>query len=382
MRKILLLTFIIAALFDGSVFALAQTTTDTTATTTDTSSITRDAFNSVSSTTEDILRNFRIRTETELPSGVTIPETYRKVPVTMDLTPEFPGANQTVTIKLISYSTNLQTNMITWSVNGSVRLAKTGATSFTLTTGNFGQVSNVTASVVADNGFVTSVSTSIVPTAVDMMWQANTYTPPFYKGKALNSHQAAVVVVANPTVFRPNGTRVSPDNLIYRWEYNDKFIDSGLGKKDIVITDSIPSEGNLVRVDISTVDGQVKTRGQIRLTSVEPKVLLYEEGPDGVRYEKSLSPNNLNIGLSTKISASPYFFAVKTRNAPELNYSWFLNGEKTNNTKAAVTLAFSEKTGRAYVETEASISTKMFQRAKNALSVNFSENARNNQTIF
>lgn len=383
MRKILLLTLVTVTMFSGLSFAFAQTATETTtATTSDTSQFTQNVFNNVSSTTEEILRNFRIRTETELPPGVTIPDVLSKVPVTIDLTPEFPGPNQTVTLKLISYSTNLQANMITWSVNGSVKLAKTGATTFTLTTGAFGQVSNVTASIVADNGFTTSVSTSIIPTAVDMMWQANTYTPPFYKGKALNSHQSPVVVVATPTIVRSNGAKISPDNLIYRWEYNDKFIDSGLGKKHVLITENIPSDNALVRVDISSLDGKIKTRGSIRLTSVEPKVLLYEEGPDGVRYEKSLSANDLNIGLSTKISASPYFFAVKSKNAPELSYGWYLNGQKTNNTKAAVTLSFSEKTGRAYIESEAFIANKLFQRAKNALSVNFSESSRENQTIF
>lgn len=328
-----------------------------------------------SSTPTNPESSFVPRTSTDsLPDGIELPTDFNKVPITIEITPEFPGPEQEVTAEITSYSTKLATNKIAWYVNNRLIEQGTGITKISFKTGKFGVGSAISVNVLADNGFSTRTNLTVVPTQIDLVWQAETYTPPFYKGKALFSHQSPVKVVAIPTIMRPGGSKISADSLVYRWEYNDKVLakESGLGKNTITIQDQIPSEDSLIRVDVSTIDQSIKARGLLRLTSTEPLVLLYEEGPIGIKYEKALGARDYAIGSDTKISAIPYFFSVPKKNTVGLTYKWILNGKDTTNRGSSVIIGPGKTEGRASVELEITAVGKMFQKNNTELPINLS----------
>lgn len=375
MRKIYLLILALSFLLSHTI-AFAQE-----ATTTPPVDPNKALADYIASTTQNLYNNFEFNTG-ELPPGVSLPSVYQKIPLTIELTPEFPGPNEEVTAKVISYSTNLPANRITWYVNDVVKLQKGGATSFTFNTGNTGTTVRLTVSVLADNGYVTTLNKTVVPTTVDMMWQAKTYTPKFYRGKALNSHQSSVVVVANPTIVRSGGVRVAPENLVYRWEFKDKFIESGLGKNSIVLDEKLPGQESLVRVDISTTDGSITTRGLLYLTSVDPKLVLYEEEPDGIRYDKVVSMKKRSLVNDTKIAAIPYFLSTQKRADSSVTYTWSLNNQKTTSTQPSVYLTTRNKEGEATVNLEAVVGGKLFQKARTTTTYSLSNYKNTNESIF
>src|SRR5688572_16598777 len=83
---------------------------------------------------------------------------------------------------------------------------------------------------------------------VDLLWQAETYTLPFYKGKALWSKESRVKLLAIP---RGPGVG-NPLNLTYKWTKNGTVLGNinGVGKNTIAFTDSIISRPQTIQVDI------------------------------------------------------------------------------------------------------------------------------------
>ena len=75
------------------------------------------------------------------------------------------------------------------------------------------------------------------PTSVDVLWSAYSYTPPFYKGKALAPSRGSVVLVALPQLVTRNGSPIEPKNIIYTWSRRGVILgkSSGLGKNQVVL---------------------------------------------------------------------------------------------------------------------------------------------------
>jgi len=64
--------------------------------------------------------------------------------------------------------------------------------------GSLGEKKTVTIKVVSRRGGYLEEKITFQPALVDLMWEANTYTPPFYKGKALTSSKSSITVTAIP----------------------------------------------------------------------------------------------------------------------------------------------------------------------------------------
>src|SRR5437868_2154660 len=63
--------------------------------------------------------------------------------INITMVPENPGPNQTVSISIASYSTNIDAATITWKVNGATKQSGLGSKNFSFVTGN----SNTTTTV-------------------------------------------------------------------------------------------------------------------------------------------------------------------------------------------------------------------------------------------
>src|SRR3989344_1173365 len=62
--------------------------------------------------------------------------------------------------------------------------------------------------------FLFLASTTTHAQSVDLLWQGETYTPPFYKGKSLWSNQSRI------TFFAMTNGLGNPANLSYKWTKN------------------------------------------------------------------------------------------------------------------------------------------------------------------
>ncbi|HVT75369.1 MAG TPA: hypothetical protein VHD69_03105 [Candidatus Paceibacterota bacterium] len=249
-------------------------------------------------------------------------------PVTFQISPEFPRPNTSVTISAQSYTTDLDRAAFTWYVGNKVFKKGTGITEVTVPVGT--AAVSVSVDVTTTDIGTISKSATIRPGSVDLLWQSDGYTPPFYKGKALESYGAAFKVVAVAELFGPNGKKTDPKTLVYTWKKNGTTdaAQSGYGKDSYTGTQSsYVRGGDDISVEASTVSRDAGATRTITISPTVPEVVFYENSPlYGMVYEKALTGSIALTGEEITLKAVP--FNVSALNPLSgLSLDWTLNGD-------------------------------------------------------
>ncbi len=338
-----ILGILVISLFFSSLVS-AQTANQQTATSTLTPEQIRQQILDSLSQTPDIKDALKDYTPPEPIDINDLPAEYRKISLVVTSTPEIPGPNEQVHVNLESYSTDLNRAQITWSVNGKVIKRGIGEKDLDYKVGKIGAVTTLSITVESADGNSTNHIVRIAPAEVDLLWEATTYVPPFYKGRALPSYQSPIKVTAVPNMIQ-NGKNIPPQNMIFKWFRNGDIVnkDSGFGKSTFYVSDNIPIEPLEISVEASSLDGLVQAKKTILIQQVAPKVLIYEKNPlQGIEYQKAL----FDFSLSTQeisFAAVPYFFSTKDKQI-NLKYTWSLNGSAVPEQNSAIA-TFGNKSG-------------------------------------
>lgn len=164
----------------------------------------------------------------------------------------------------------------------------------------------------------------------DILWESNTYTPPFYKGLALPSEGSTINLVATASGFTENSKPVPSNSLYYRWEQDGKLLAnaSGIGKNSISLTANSTDGSENLRVTVSNGDpGQnvLKITKHLVIDTVDPKIVVYPvTNKKEVIWNQSIkSPFSLGLN-STSIIAEPYYLA---KGDGLIRFSWFYEGQ-------------------------------------------------------
>ncbi len=235
----------------------------------------------------------------------------------VEFNPENPGPNVSVTSQAISYTFDINRADIAWFLNGK----KSGSGKmFSFRTAAIGSKTTVEVVAITYEGQRLSKSFSFQSAEVDLLWEAATYVPYFYRGKALASNRSAIKVTAFPF-----GLKSADSKLIYEWTLNDaKQMDqSGPGKKSFNFIAS-RSGDDIVEINVSTPDAGITGTNKLEIITGQPKISFYEEHPlEGPLYQKELG-DALNINKPDFIiRAEPYFFSLK--NMLAASYEWTIN---------------------------------------------------------
>lgn len=262
------------------------------------------------------------------PSSIANPSNF----ATISISPENPNPNQEVTATIEYYLTDLKKSEISWFLNGSLQKSGVGETKFNFKTGPSGSSSRLSVSINPLEGPQAQAEITIRPADVDIIWNADTYTPPFYKGKALFTNKANLTFVAIPHFVNSSGNKINSQSLVYNWYEGSKIINnqSGVGKNTLKIEGKTISRPLDIRVEIETFDGSIKASNRIEVDLSEPKILVYEKNPlYGLILGMALNSFSLKEQEVT-LSAVPYFFNTFTRDSSNMKYNWTQNGEKIN----------------------------------------------------
>ncbi len=302
--------------------------------------------------------------------------------------PSNPGPNETVRITIESYLSNMNKATISWSLNGIVAMQGIGKTSFSFKNGAAGKTTSLVVSILTNDGERVVKEFSWTPVGITLLWEAGTYTPPFYRGKALLSPQAQVKMTAIPD---NTGTRnaLSAGNLVYVWERNGAVISdaSGYGKNSFSFVGPKPYDETNVKVRTSSIDNTVNSESRVYLPLSNPLILFYEKDPLlGVWYNKPLDTEAMLKKKELSISAEPYFFSGEARvgeNASTLKYIWSVNGNEVQNYGRTITLRNDTGAeGKSLVSLTMRGVSKTFQSASRNLRVNFTENNSDSRPTF
>lgn len=293
--------------------------------------------------------------------------------------PKNPKANQIVNVEIESFSVNLdRAERITWVLNGKVIARGAGLKTAQFRTGNLGSRSALDVAVEsAERGTITE-SIVISPTEVNLLWEADSYTPPFYKGKALPASDAKITIVAMPEFINSKGRKLDTGELIFTWKRDGNALGSlsGRGKNSLEIRGPKVSSATLIQADVSSADDALLGVGEVLISAVLPKIVFYENDIIfGMKYENAIKNDFVLLNEEIKVTAHPYFFSTQERVSPDFEYKWKVDGvsvESSPNDKSSIVLRkVGAGEGRAQVSLSIQNVDKILQSAKQSFSILF-----------
>lgn len=293
--------------------------------------------------------------------------------VSVETSPNNPQPYQDVVINLISYATDLDKAIITWEISGRTVLSGIGKKSYSFKAGAPDTLNVINISIKPVSSMSTINKTiTIVPTEVDIMWEAvNSYTPPFYKGKAFPVVGSMIKVVAIPntkTILSGSGS------MSYVWKNND-IVDSdssGYNKNSYLFKNSVFENTSEIGVIVSSVSGNFGAENTVSIPMYEPSLIFYKKSPtEGVLYNQALNKEIEMPEDEMTIVAEPYFTSFKGK---EDNFmlNWTINENiiPTPSKKTELTIRPSARGGYATIGLVMENTKELFQKISNQLRIN------------
>lgn len=253
--------------------------------------------------------------------------------------PQNPGPNETIHVNVESYLSDLNKATIRWSVNGKTIDHGIGKTAFSFKNGGAGVTTRLTISITTNAGENITKELTFSPVDIIVLWEANTYTPPFYKGKPLMTAQSSVRAVVIPNTATSKGA-LTASNLVFKWEKDGAVVKDSSGyNKNFFLFEAPKPYGEInLHVKISSLDDTARSDFAINIPLSKPIVLFYENRPLlGVLYNH---PIDTNLALSAKefsLKAEPYFFSNESPGQQINFYQWLMDGKLVGNSSRTIT---------------------------------------------
>ncbi len=251
----------------------------------------------------------------------------------LSTSPTNPEPGQNVKVTLASYYYDLNRIKITWLIDGQIKKSDLGLREYSTEAGRNGQKTTITAKVETTDG-IKEISTSFIPSVVDLIYESLAYTPPFYKGRALNTNQGVVLVTAIPEFINTTGNKISAQNIIYSWKKDGKVQQSasGVGKNVFVFNGTIPIRDATIEVTASSPDSTIYATKKVTIPNSSPKIIFYENNPIyGIMMNRAITNPVQMFQDEFSVIAIPYFFSVNYPTTPDLDYVWSMNNKVVDN---------------------------------------------------
>ena len=251
--------------------------------------------------------------------------------ITISMTPENPVPGGYVHLSALSSMIDLERSDVTWYADNMLIAQGIGQTEADVSAGPLG--SEVVVAVIAQSadGAIASGQAFIRPTEVDIVWESDSYTPPFYKGRALPSAGTKIRAQAIADLKRPDSTLVPESGITYTWRRNRSVIQTASGRGRSFATFPAPAlfGTDVIEVEAVSADGTLAGKASVNIPSIEPMLLLYEDHPlFGILYSKALGETATVKDAEVTFAAVPYFAQAVSPDDSQLAYNWTVNGER------------------------------------------------------
>ncbi len=247
-------------------------------------------------------------------------------------TPEVPQANQEVTLEVTSFFVDLNRSVIGWYINDKLYQEGTALKKITIKAGAVGTRTKIGA--VAFQGNKKAIQYFYIsPASVDILWQAKTYVPPLYQGKAPYTNQSDVLFYA-VTDF----PSYKPSDIVYEWSRNHTIINKGRGMETVVFPGRTIADTQLITVTAVTSDQKFSATKTIRLTPTFPEILVYIDNPiTGFDFSLEAS-RRADYPVEFTLASFPFGFSTQNRFSNTSKMFWIVNGTPVSeqNTQSAL----------------------------------------------
>ena len=297
--------------------------------------------------------------------------------ISLKADPANPRPYDKVHLVAESFSTDLNRSTIQWFIDGKLSKSGKALKEFDTEVGKLGTKKEIRMVATTPIGTLKAMVV-LRPAQVDLLWQAHSFTPPFYKGKAHATHKSGVTVVAIPHLVNSKGIELSPQDLVYTWKENSKVQGdkSGLGKTSYFLKEiSIMLPYALVSVTVSAPTDNLQAVETVAVGPEMPKLVFYEHDPlEGVKYNKALSSTYKLVNDEVTVEAVPYFFGTFDKESSDLVYEWNLNGTRitTDESKqGSITLRQAGQGGTAELNTRVTHRKNLLESSSQKISFQF-----------
>lgn len=279
------------------------------------------------------------------------------------VTPPNPEAYENVTISIESYGFDISAAQITWKNGTKTLLSGIGQSVYSFRTGEAGKsyVLDITVSL---GGQTTQKKLLIQVNNLDILWEAtNSYTPPFYKGKALPGPEAQIKITAIPTG--------NPQSTVFEWRKNDKAVSSanGVGKQSYTFSLNYLNSEEVIDVTARAQSGAYRTNGTLTIQSIAPEIQVYQEsGVEGVFYNRAITNSYTPRNSGFTLGIEPYFFSIG-RNKKNASYEWTNTDSGEITTSRTISLA-KNGSGTAVFSIQAGKVGSIFEQIVRRLTLN------------
>lgn len=241
--------------------------------------------------------------------------------ITVRTNPETPAPNQDVQVQVESYAVNLNSAKIIWYIDGIALKEGVAEKVFHTRTKDFGVPITIDIVILTADGARYDKQIILKPEEVDMLWEANTYVPPFYKGKALPTYKSTVKVTAIP---RFNSLSSNPAEYYYRWTMNRTTgLGEALAKNSAVLQVGWADSRLPVNVEVTKPGTDFKAGAVQYVPVTEARAKFYELAPLlGIQFNKALGGVVEAGGTDFRVRAVPYYFSNEDYETGALHYTW------------------------------------------------------------
>ncbi|MDO8561985.1 MAG: hypothetical protein Q7S05_04140 [bacterium] len=297
----------------------------------------------------------------------------------ISMSPAHPGPEESVHITLESALIDLSDSDIVWYVNDKVYARGVGLKETNVLAGPLGSQTNISAMAQARDGATASGEAAIVPAEVDLLWESDSYVPPFFKGRALPSPGTTLRMHAIAR-FK-SGSEAPESDTMYTWKRNGSVVKSfsGRGRSSALFPSPSLFGTDIIEVIVSNLDGSREGAARAQISSVEPILALYQDHPlFGVMYWKALSDTTPVSDTETTFAAVPYFAQADSPDDARLMYSWSVNGrdiEADEVKRSALTVNADKSDGIAQIALTITHAANLAMRTSHTWRISFGTNS-------
>jgi len=245
--------------------------------------------------------------------------------VQLSTNPSNPKPYMDVEVSLNDYSVVSAGATILWYLDGIEQKELQNERSIIIKTKGIGERTTVRVSLVRRNAPTLSHTLVIMPAVIDIIIEANTYVPHFFKGRPLPSSESQIRMIA----VVHDGSSAADTSYTYTWSENGTVLFGGPIKgKNVALTTLSRYGTREFSVEVSDASGKFIGREWITARAVQPELHFYEESPLRGLGEKALGNPYVLTGGEATLYGEPYFIHTPT-NTESVNFAWKINGEPT-----------------------------------------------------
>jgi hypothetical protein len=288
--------------------------------------------------------------------------------------PPFPVEGDSLRAELESLRTNVHTADIEWYKNGVLVQSGKGLKTYTFTIENGESAINLTAVLTSPENVKTGTQYTVKPSETTIIWEAKSYTPPFFTGKPLQSPGTPVLFYAIPRIYKEDGTLFSSSELFYEWYFSgqNKPIIRGVGNDTVLLKNPNPFVAMEVVLHISDAFGNKKHIKKINVPTIMPEIIFYENHIlRGALWKKAIKNSSVLTNDSLELIAEPYYYTSSSRYDRNLSYLWTISGQELDNRGTITLRPEGIGSGIGHVKLNLSHAIEWRQRAEEKISLSF-----------